>query len=142
MPSAWSARRIVAARAEIIREEDHVDRYYGGDLRDYYLHGFCSILAATLADKIGWQPVGIYDRTWDTKPRHIGVMSPDGQFGDARGLDLSREEFLEPYNPHGDATVKKLSPEMIKATDYQDPYYRKAWGRCPADLVRPGLVKS
>ncbi len=71
-------------------------------LRRRYLHGECMVLAATLAERPGYALVAIHDRTWTNVPRHVGVVGPDGLYGDARGLSLDRAAFLSGYD--GDAT--------------------------------------
>ena len=87
-----------------------------------YLHGHCMVYAAALAEKYGWQPMGIYDQMWDTVPRHIGTITPDGHYADVRGHSLTEQEFLDGYDGGEDVEIRPISLEEIKRR-----YKRDSW---------------
>ena len=67
------------------------------------------VMAIALSRKYSVPIVGIFDRNWDTVPRHVGVAFPNGLFGDARGLGLSREEFLDGFTVDETTEIKQMS---------------------------------
>jgi hypothetical protein len=79
-----------------------------------YLHGECMVLAASLSRRFGLETVGVYDRTWNTVPRHVGVMVSEGRYADARGTSLTRFEFLSGYQHDGSTHIRPISAEQME----------------------------
>ena len=83
-----------------------------GRLAERYLFGMCGPFALALHAITGWDTVGVFDGpggAWTDKPRHVGCVSPDGYFADARGVGMSRESFLEGYG-RADGSETEVRP--------------------------------
>lgn len=67
------------------------------------------VLASTLARKYNATPVGIYSDDWDTVPCHVGVLLPNGLYGDARGLNLTADQFLDGFEKGKGEEIKPIA---------------------------------
>jgi hypothetical protein len=83
-----------------------------------YLFGECMVMADTLSRMYGVPMVGIHDDVWTDVPRHVGVMTGDRTYGDARGLRLERQAFLDGYAAAGTRIAPITGDEI-----------RRIWGR-------------
>lgn len=81
-------------------------------LVDRYLHGECMVMADTLSRRHGLALVGIHDDVWTDVPRHVGVLTGRGTYGDVRGLDLDRQAFLAGYAGPGVRIVPVAAEAM------------------------------
>ncbi len=78
-----------------------------------YLAGDCMVYAVALANRYGWEPVGIYDEVWTNVPRHIGAQTPDGLYADVRGHSLTRDEFTQGFC-NTECELRSITVEEIK----------------------------
>ena len=66
------------------------------DLQEFYLHGMCAPFALALADRTGWELVGLHaSRDADDPPVHLLCRAPDGTLADARGWGLDADMAME-----------------------------------------------
>lgn len=83
-----------------------------------YLFGECMVMADTLARMHRVPMVGIHDDVWTDVPRHVGVLTGKDAYGDARGLRLDRQAFLDGYEAPGTRIAPVTADEL-----------RRIWGR-------------
>lgn len=80
----------------------------------FYTRGHCMVMAYHLSQIFDGEIVGIFDDVWNNVPRHVGLRAPNGNFIDARGVELSLEEFLDGYVRNTGTRVTGVTRQDLK----------------------------
>lgn len=79
-----------------------------------YLHGLCMKYAVSLARETKGILVGIFSKSFDKIPRHVGVFTPYGHYADVRSWTMTEEEFQSGFNQNEETWILEMTEDRVR----------------------------